>query len=147
MTTLLFIVAALILLAIPTAAWVDAVGKLDDLLTENVDLLFKASGLESAVRALEAENADLHLLLTEREIASGVVHVPLLRSCDRVMPMHPTPDGVCVTCGGEHPAPCPLSVERPDLSIVPVADGDFPIHTAVDDDELTAVMRATEDES
>lgn len=38
-------------------------------------------------------------------------------------------------------------IQRPDLSIVPpIADGHFPVHTAVDDDELTAIMRAVEGE-
>lgn len=50
----------------------------------------------------------------------------------------------------------PVDFEHPDLTIVPpqrdgehdrlpVADGYFPVHTSVDDDDIEALMRATEE--
>lgn len=79
--------------------------------------------------------ADMEARLTDPATAT-TVHVPLPAQLAPVR-IHP---------GGP----------RPDLSIVPpqrdgghdrlpVADGDFPVHTAIDDDDLTALMRATEE--
>lgn len=74
----------------------------------------------ATVRELEAEALRLHLLLTEAEMAAPV-------------PFRPA-DG-----------PVLRVVREASPYDWPVADGHFPVHTEVNDDEIEALMRATEE--
>jgi len=85
-------------------------------------LTSEAMGLREQRDEAREDVADLTAALAEATatLADARVVIPL------------RPRGIPVQRGGAHDAP-------------PVADGVFPIHTAVDDDDLTALMRATEE--